>query len=137
MYLMYLLPIRIWRSWLIQWLMNMSSCKLVIHRYHQPSQLMYQMIQNGSSCPVSIDQDAPTASHSSTSSYFQSPPVHQGTAVDDSFEVNSFPPPNDVPFDNTLAPEFSSKAYSSGDLDRATSVPNPQPHEQYCKMEQR
>ena len=65
---------------------------------------------NGPSCSTSIAQDAPSASHSSTSSYFQSPSVHQGTAVDDSFEVNSFPPPNDVLFNNTLAPEFSSVA---------------------------
>ena len=85
---------------------------------------------NGPSCPVSIAQDAPSTSHSPTSSYILSPSVHQGTAVDDSFEVNSFPPPNDVPFDNTLAPEFSSEASSSGDLDTATSVPNPLPHEQ-------
>ena len=63
--------------------------------------------QNGPSCPTSMAQDSPSASHSSTSSYIQSPFVHQGTAVDESFEVNPSAPPDVAPFKDTFAPESS------------------------------
>ena len=85
--------------------------------------------QNGPSCSTSMAQDAPSASHSSTSSYIQSPSVHQGTAVDESFEVNPSAPPDVAPFKDTFAPESSSKASSSGDLNTSTSVSYPQPHD--------
>ena len=62
---------------------------------------------SGLSVSTLIDQEAQSASHSPSSSNLQSPSVHQGTAVDNSFEVNSFPPPNDVPFDKIFAPETS------------------------------
>lgn len=67
--------------------------------------------QNGQSCSTSMAQDAPSASHSSTSSYIQSPSVHQGTAVDESFEVNPYAPPDVAPFKDTFAPESSSKSF--------------------------
>ena len=85
--------------------------------------------QNGPSCSISMAQDAPSASHSSTSSYIQSPFVHQGTAVDESFEVNPFAPPDVAPVKDTFAPESSSQASSSGDLITSTSVSYPQPHD--------
>ena len=85
--------------------------------------------QNGPSCSTSMAQDAPLASNSSTSSYIQSPSVHQGTAFDESFEVNPYAPPDVAPFKDTFAPESSSKASSSGDLNTSTSVSYPQPHD--------
>ena len=85
--------------------------------------------QNGPLYSTSMAQDAPSASHSSTSSYIQSPSVHQGNAVDESFKVNPFAPPDVVLFNETLAPESSSKASSSGDLNTRTSVSYPQPHD--------
>ena len=85
--------------------------------------------QNGPSCSTSMAQDAPSASHSSTSAYIQSPSVHQGTAVDESFEVNPSDPPDVAPLKDTLAPESSSRAFSSGDLNTSTSVSYPQPHD--------
>ena len=63
---------------------------------------------SGLSVSTLIDQKAQSASHSPSSSNLQSPSVHQGTAVDNSFEVNSFPPPpNDVPFYNIFGSETS------------------------------
>ena len=85
--------------------------------------------QNGPSCSISMAQDAPSASHSSTSSYIQSPFVHQGTAVDESFEVKPYAPPDVAPVKDTFAPESSSKASSSGDFNTSTSVSYPQPHD--------
>ena len=84
---------------------------------------------NGPSCPTSMAQDAPSASQLSTSSFIQSPSVHQGTAVDESFEVNPSAPPDVAPFKDAFAPESSSKASSSGDLNSSTSVSYPQPHD--------
>lgn len=88
---------------------------------------------NGSSVSISIAQDAPSASHSPSSSNIQSPSVHQGTAVDNSFEVNPFAPLEDDPFVNTSAPESPSKASSSEDFNLAASLPYPQPHEHLRK----
>ena len=85
--------------------------------------------QNGPPCSTSMTQDAPSANHSSTSSYIQSPSVHQGTAGDESFEVNPSAPPDVAPFKDTFATESSSKASSSGDLTTSTSVSYPQPHD--------
>ena len=85
--------------------------------------------QNGPSCSTSMTQDAPSASHSSTSSCIQSPSIHQGTAVDESFEVNPSPPPDVALFKDTVASESSSKASSSRDLNTSTLVSYPQPHD--------
>ena len=85
--------------------------------------------QNGPSCSTLMAQDAPSASHSSTSSFIQSPSVHQGTAVDESFEANPSAPSDVAPFKDTFAPESSSKASYSGDLSTSTSVSYPQPHD--------
>ena len=85
--------------------------------------------QIGPSCSTSMVQDAPSASNSSTPFLVQSPSVHQGTAVDESFEVNPSAPPDVAPFKDTFAPESSSKASSPGDLNTSTSVSYPQPHD--------
>ncbi|GJT65146.1 hypothetical protein Tco_0581594 [Tanacetum coccineum] len=62
--------------------------------------------------PVSLDQDAPSGSHSPSSSDHQSSSVHQGVAADHSFEVNPFAPANHEPFVNVFAPDPSSEAFN-------------------------
>ena len=66
---------------------------------------------NGPPFPISIAPYALSASYSPSSSYIQSPLVHQGTVVDNSFEANPFAPPNDDPFDNIFAPEILARLH--------------------------
>ncbi|GJS74703.1 integrase, catalytic region, zinc finger, CCHC-type containing protein [Tanacetum coccineum] len=70
----------------------------------------------GTPSSTTIDQDAPSPSHSTSSSALQSPSLHQGiTAESTLMEDNPFPPVDNDPFVNVFAPEPSSEA-SSGDL---------------------
>ncbi|GJR45468.1 copia protein [Tanacetum coccineum] len=74
---------------------------------------------NSASTPSSttIDQDAPSPSHSLSSSALQSPSLHQGTVVESTIrEDNLFALVDNDPFINVFAPEPSSEASSSGDL---------------------
>ncbi|GJU96780.1 retrovirus-related pol polyprotein from transposon TNT 1-94 [Tanacetum coccineum] len=69
-----------------------------------------------------IDQDAPSPSHSPSSSVLQSPSLHQGVTADSTLmEDNPFAPVNNHPFINVFALEPSSEASSSGDLSLAES----------------
>ncbi|GKE17301.1 retrovirus-related pol polyprotein from transposon TNT 1-94, partial [Tanacetum coccineum] len=71
---------------------------------------------------TTIDQDAPSPSHSPSSSALQSPSLHKGIATDSTFmEDNPFAPVDNHPFINVFAPEPSSEASSSGDLSSAES----------------
>ncbi|GJR97220.1 retrovirus-related pol polyprotein from transposon TNT 1-94 [Tanacetum coccineum] len=75
-----------------------------ISRYKQPSS-------------TTIDQDAPSPSHSPSSSALQSLCLHQWVATDSTLmEDNPFAPVDNHPFINVFAPEPSSEASSSGDL---------------------
>ncbi|GJW35745.1 retrovirus-related pol polyprotein from transposon TNT 1-94 [Tanacetum coccineum] len=77
------------------------------------------VLVNSASTPSSttIDQDAPSPSHSPTSSALQSPSSHQGVAAGITIiEDNSFAPIDNNPFVNVFAPEPSSKASSSRDV---------------------
>ena len=56
---------------------------------------------------VSITQDAPSENNSQTLLNSQPSSLQQGSAVDNSFEVNSFAPPDEAPFENIFAPESS------------------------------
>nr|GEZ63551.1 retrovirus-related Pol polyprotein from transposon TNT 1-94 [Tanacetum cinerariifolium] len=63
-------------------------------------------------CPsvsISVDHDAPSESHSPSSSDHQSLFVHHGVAADHSLEVNPFAPADNDPFVNMFAPDTSSK----------------------------
>nr|GEV68842.1 retrovirus-related Pol polyprotein from transposon TNT 1-94 [Tanacetum cinerariifolium] len=64
-----------------------------------------QVLDNptGPSVSISVDQDAPSTSHSPSSSDPQSSSVHQGVADNNSFEVNSFAPADNNPFVNIFA----------------------------------
>ncbi|GJT40254.1 retrovirus-related pol polyprotein from transposon TNT 1-94 [Tanacetum coccineum] len=76
----------------------------------------------GTPSSTTIDQDAPSPSHSSSSSALQSPSFHQGVAAESTIrEDNPFPPVDNDPFVNVFAPEPSSEASSSGDLSLAES----------------
>ncbi|GJV56022.1 putative ribonuclease H-like domain-containing protein [Tanacetum coccineum] len=71
----------------------------------------------GTSSSTTIDQDAPSPSHSPSSSALQSPSLHQGVAADSTLiEDNPFAPVDNNPFINVFALELSSDASSSGDL---------------------
>ncbi|GJV16339.1 hypothetical protein Tco_1361662 [Tanacetum coccineum] len=77
---------------------------------------------NSASTPSSttIDQDAPSPSHSPSSLALQSPCSHHGVAAGSTIiEDNPFAPVDNNPFVNVFAPEPSSEASSSGDISSA------------------
>ncbi|GJV62861.1 putative reverse transcriptase domain-containing protein, partial [Tanacetum coccineum] len=76
----------------------------------------------GTPSSTTIDQDAPSPSHSPSSSAFQSPSLHKGVAADSTLmEENPFSPVDNHPFINVFALEPSSEASSSEDLRSAES----------------
>ncbi|GJV01409.1 hypothetical protein Tco_1334978 [Tanacetum coccineum] len=71
---------------------------------------------------TTIDQDAPSPSHSPSSSALQSPSLHQGVTAESTLIGNNpFAPVDNDPFINVFAPEPSFEASSSGDLSLAES----------------
>ncbi|GJS21026.1 retrovirus-related pol polyprotein from transposon TNT 1-94 [Tanacetum coccineum] len=70
---------------------------------------------------TTIDQDAPSTSHSPSSSEVQAPILHQGVAVGPTIEDNPFAQADNDPFVNVFALEPSSVASSSGDVSTAES----------------
>ncbi|GJZ43462.1 retrovirus-related pol polyprotein from transposon TNT 1-94 [Tanacetum coccineum] len=71
---------------------------------------------------TTIDQDAPSPSHSPSSLALQSPSLHQGVAAESTLmEDNPFPLVDNDPFVNVFTPEPSSEASSSEDLSLAES----------------
>ncbi|GKA44524.1 retrovirus-related pol polyprotein from transposon TNT 1-94, partial [Tanacetum coccineum] len=71
----------------------------------------------GTPSSTTIDQDAPSLSHSPSSSALQSLSLHQDVAAESTLmEDNPFAPIDNDPFINVFAPEPRSKASSSGDL---------------------
>ncbi|GJW68886.1 retrovirus-related pol polyprotein from transposon TNT 1-94 [Tanacetum coccineum] len=71
----------------------------------------------GTPSSTTIDQDAPSPSHSLSSLTLRSPSLHQGiTAESTHMEDNPFPSSDNDPFVNMFAPEPGSEASSSGDL---------------------
>nr|GEV55305.1 integrase, catalytic region, zinc finger, CCHC-type, peptidase aspartic, catalytic [Tanacetum cinerariifolium] len=89
------------------------------------------VLVNSAGTPSStiIDQDAPSLSHSPSSSALQSPSSQQGvTAGSTIIEDNPFAPIDNDPFVNVFAPEPSSKASSSEDVSSEESTHVTQPH---------
>nr|GEW46304.1 integrase, catalytic region, zinc finger, CCHC-type, peptidase aspartic, catalytic [Tanacetum cinerariifolium] len=72
-----------------------------------------QVLDNPSdpSVSISVDQDAPSTSHSPSSSDHQSSFVHQGVADNNSFEVNPFAPADNDPFVNIFAPGSEASSF--------------------------
>ncbi|GKF87292.1 hypothetical protein Tco_0258169, partial [Tanacetum coccineum] len=69
----------------------------------------------GTPSSTTIDQDAPSTSHSPSSSEVQAPISHQGVAIGPIIEDNPFAQANNDPFVNVFALEPSSEASSLGD----------------------
>ncbi|GKD65881.1 hypothetical protein Tco_1307989 [Tanacetum coccineum] len=71
----------------------------------------------GTPSSTTIDQDAPSPSHSPSSLALQSPSLHQGIAAESPLmEDNPFAPIDNDHFINVFTPEPRSEASSSGDL---------------------
>nr|GEV47733.1 hypothetical protein [Tanacetum cinerariifolium] len=80
---------------------------------------------NSASTPSSttIDQDAPSPSHSPSSSALQSPCLHQGVVAESTLmDENPFAPVDKHPFINIFASEHTSAASSSKDASSANST---------------
>ncbi|GJX34188.1 retrovirus-related pol polyprotein from transposon TNT 1-94 [Tanacetum coccineum] len=76
----------------------------------------------GTPSSTTIDQDAPSPSHSPSSSALQSPSLHQGVAAESPLmEDNPFAPIDNDHFINVFALEPRSEASSSGDLSSTES----------------
>ncbi|GJR55278.1 hypothetical protein Tco_1405799 [Tanacetum coccineum] len=83
----------------------------------------------GTPSSTTIDQDAPSPSHSTSSSALQSLSSHQGVVAGFTIiEDNPFAPVDNNPFVNLFALEPSSEASSSGDVSSAESTHVSQPH---------
>ncbi|GJW18802.1 hypothetical protein Tco_0026238 [Tanacetum coccineum] len=70
----------------------------------------------GTPSSTTIDQDAPSPSHSLSSLTLRSPSLHQGITESTHMEDNPFPSSDNDPFVNMFAPEPGSEASSSGVL---------------------
>ncbi|GJU96696.1 hypothetical protein Tco_1321452 [Tanacetum coccineum] len=77
---------------------------------------------DGTPSSTTIDQDAPSPSHSPSSSALQSPSLHQGVVAKSTIrEDNPFATVDNDSFINVFAPQPSSEASSSRDLSSAES----------------
>ncbi|GJV19765.1 retrovirus-related pol polyprotein from transposon TNT 1-94 [Tanacetum coccineum] len=72
--------------------------------------------------------DAPSISHSSSSSEVQPPISHQGVAAGTTIEDNLFAQTKAIPFVNVFAPVSSSEESTSGDVSSVESTQVIQPH---------
>ncbi|GKF41358.1 hypothetical protein Tco_0124700 [Tanacetum coccineum] len=89
------------------------------------------VLVNSAGIPSSttIDQDAPSPSHSPSSSALQSPSSYQGVAVGSTIiEDNPFAPIDNNTFVNVFVLKPSSEASSSRDVSLADSTHVSQPH---------
>ncbi|GJV29974.1 hypothetical protein Tco_1386422 [Tanacetum coccineum] len=90
---------------------------------------------SGTPSSTTIDQDAPSPSHSPSSSALQSLCSQQGVAAGSTIiEDNPFAPVDNDPFVNVFAPEPSSEASSSGDVSSMESTHVTQPHHHLGKF---
>nr|GEV59255.1 hypothetical protein [Tanacetum cinerariifolium] len=72
---------------------------------------------------IAIDQDAPSPSHSPSSSALQSPCLHQGVAAESTLmDENLFASVDNDPFIYIFAPEPTSAASSSRDVSSTSST---------------
>nr|GEW91561.1 integrase, catalytic region, zinc finger, CCHC-type, peptidase aspartic, catalytic [Tanacetum cinerariifolium] len=83
----------------------------------------------GTPSSIATDQDAPSPSHSPSSSELQSPSLQQGVAAKSTImEDNPLAPVDNDPFVNVFAPKPSSEASSFGDVSSAKSTYVTQTH---------
>ncbi|GJY29948.1 retrovirus-related pol polyprotein from transposon TNT 1-94 [Tanacetum coccineum] len=94
-----------------------------------PNVVQDPVITTGPSVSISVDLDAPSRSHISSSLDHHSSSVHHGVAGEQYAEVNPFAAADPEPFVNVFAPDPTSAASSSGEI----MIPEPnqstQPHE--------
>ncbi|GJZ34899.1 retrovirus-related pol polyprotein from transposon TNT 1-94 [Tanacetum coccineum] len=82
-----------------------------------PALVVLVLVTSADTPSSTIDQDAPSLSHSPSSLELQSLSLHQGVVTESTLiEDNPFPPVDNDPFVNVFAPEPGSEASSSGDL---------------------
>ncbi|GJZ61898.1 retrovirus-related pol polyprotein from transposon TNT 1-94, partial [Tanacetum coccineum] len=91
------------------------------------------VISVGTPSSTTIDQDAPSTSHSPSSSEVQPPILHQGVAVDHTIEDNPFAQADNDPFENVFAPKLSPAESSSRDVCEAEFDQVIQPHDHLKK----
>nr|GEZ61398.1 integrase, catalytic region, zinc finger, CCHC-type, peptidase aspartic, catalytic [Tanacetum cinerariifolium] len=85
--------------------------------------VLVQVNSAGTPSSTSINQDAPSPSHSPSSSALQSPCLHQGVVAESTLmDENLFAPVDNDPFINIFALEPTSKASSSRDASLAEST---------------
>nr|GEV04682.1 integrase, catalytic region, zinc finger, CCHC-type, peptidase aspartic, catalytic [Tanacetum cinerariifolium] len=107
--------------------------------WHQPPRVkrsvspataaLVSVISAGTPCSTTIDQDAPSSSHSPSSFELQPPISHQGVAAGSTIiKDNHFAHADNDPFVNVFAPDLSSEASSSGDASSAEPTHVTQPH---------
>ncbi|GKA55555.1 retrovirus-related pol polyprotein from transposon TNT 1-94 [Tanacetum coccineum] len=87
----------------------------------------------GAPSSTTVDQDAPSISHSLSSSEVQAQILHQCVAVGPTFEDNLFAQADNDPFVNPFTPEPSLEESSSGDVSSAESSQVIQPHDHLVK----
>ncbi|GKC38674.1 hypothetical protein Tco_1051058 [Tanacetum coccineum] len=80
---------------------------------HAPA-VQVPVVSAGTPSSTTIDQDAPSTSHSPSSSEVQPPILHQGVTARPTIKDNHFPQAEDDLFVNVFAPEPSSEESSSG-----------------------
>ncbi|GKB91074.1 putative ribonuclease H-like domain-containing protein [Tanacetum coccineum] len=86
------------------------------------------VVSTGTPSSTTIDQDAPSTSHSPLSSVVQPPISHQCVAARPTIEDNSFAQADNDPFVNVFALEPIFDESSSGDTSLAESTQVTQPH---------
>ncbi|GJZ77703.1 putative ribonuclease H-like domain-containing protein [Tanacetum coccineum] len=114
--------IKNWRFYSNQCSMNTWNLLVLKDRFPPAPAVPIPVNSAGTPSSTTIDQDAPSLSHSPSSSALQSPCLHQDVAAESTIrEDNPFAPVDNDPFINVFAPEPSSAASSSGDLCLAES----------------
>ncbi|GJS60674.1 retrovirus-related pol polyprotein from transposon TNT 1-94 [Tanacetum coccineum] len=103
------------------------------HQMPQVPAVPPPVIPTDPSVSISFDHDAPTGSHSPSSSAHRSSSVHRGIATEHSFGVNSFAATEHEPFVNVFAPDPNFEASSSRTLTITTPNKSTQPHEHLRK----
>ncbi|GJQ95367.1 retrovirus-related pol polyprotein from transposon TNT 1-94 [Tanacetum coccineum] len=83
---------------------------------HPAPAVLVPVVLAGTPSSTTIDQDAPSTSHLPLSSEVQASILHQGVAVEPTFEDNPFAQVDNDPFVNVFAPEPSFDESSLGDV---------------------